>query len=258
MEAFHDRFAHFANCGMRNTLADNLDLAGTARHNLAIRHKRSLVATKEQNPIQKQVSPPADPEMRKKIPAGWEQVVAYHNHSELWHVNRMAKAAGCEQPFPHAEVLPADNGERFFSEHMSSKITCPKGSLQHGEHGERLCCVCSTPPTMPENDGMMTNDNGPTPPPPTLTVTNEATQTPAPINNNRNNDCGHHQTCQQACRPTWSTPNTLAVANCGIANGAFVPIAPLTPMQWQMPFFCNNNNITTPTCLLYTSDAADE
>ena len=31
LEAFHDRFAHFANCGMRNTLAKNLNLAGTAR-----------------------------------------------------------------------------------------------------------------------------------------------------------------------------------------------------------------------------------
>jgi len=43
LEAFHDRFAHFANCGMRNSLADNLNLAGTARFNLSIRHK-SLVA----------------------------------------------------------------------------------------------------------------------------------------------------------------------------------------------------------------------
>ena len=31
LEAFHDRFAHFANCGMRDSLADNLNLAGTAR-----------------------------------------------------------------------------------------------------------------------------------------------------------------------------------------------------------------------------------
>ena len=36
LEAFHDRFAHFANCGMRNTLAGNLNLAGTARYNLVI------------------------------------------------------------------------------------------------------------------------------------------------------------------------------------------------------------------------------
>jgi len=44
LEAFHDRFAHFANCGMIDALADNLNLADSARHNLAIRHKRSLVS----------------------------------------------------------------------------------------------------------------------------------------------------------------------------------------------------------------------
>jgi len=36
LEAFHDRFAHFANCRMRASLADNLNLAGTARYNLLI------------------------------------------------------------------------------------------------------------------------------------------------------------------------------------------------------------------------------
>lgn len=36
LEAFHDRLAHFANSGMRNRLADNLNLAGTARFNLAM------------------------------------------------------------------------------------------------------------------------------------------------------------------------------------------------------------------------------
>jgi len=49
LEAFHDRFAHFANCGMRNSLADNLNLAGTARYNLTIRHKRCLVSRKNSN-----------------------------------------------------------------------------------------------------------------------------------------------------------------------------------------------------------------
>jgi len=49
LEAFHDRFAHFANCGMRASLADNLNLAGTARYNLFIRHKRSM--TSSENPI---------------------------------------------------------------------------------------------------------------------------------------------------------------------------------------------------------------
>jgi len=34
LESFHLMLAHFGNCGMRSTLADNLNLTGTARHNL--------------------------------------------------------------------------------------------------------------------------------------------------------------------------------------------------------------------------------
>jgi len=82
LEAFHDRFAHFANCGMRDTLADNLNLAGTARHNLSIRHKRSLVSPNEKGRGGGGVL--SDPESRKKIPAGWDRVVPQFNHSELW------------------------------------------------------------------------------------------------------------------------------------------------------------------------------
>jgi len=43
LESFHDHSGNFANTGMRNSLADNLNLMGTARHNLAIHHKQSLI-----------------------------------------------------------------------------------------------------------------------------------------------------------------------------------------------------------------------
>ena len=36
LESFHLMLAHFGNCGMLTSLADNLNLTGTARHNLAI------------------------------------------------------------------------------------------------------------------------------------------------------------------------------------------------------------------------------
>ena len=39
LESFHLLLAHFANCGMRSSLADNLNLTGTARYNLGIRNK---------------------------------------------------------------------------------------------------------------------------------------------------------------------------------------------------------------------------
>ena len=51
LESFHDRQANFANSGMRNSLADNLNLMGTARCNLAICHKRGLIAVaNDENP----------------------------------------------------------------------------------------------------------------------------------------------------------------------------------------------------------------
>jgi len=119
LESFHDRFAHFANCGMRASLADNLNLAGTARYNMTIRHKRSMMVSKGSQPQ----NPMSNPEYQKKIPAGFESVVPYFNHSELWHVNEIAATAGCDIPFPHAEVLPEDNGERFFSD--TCRLSCP-------------------------------------------------------------------------------------------------------------------------------------
>ena len=36
LEAFHLSLAHFGNNGMRDSLADNLNLTGTARHNISI------------------------------------------------------------------------------------------------------------------------------------------------------------------------------------------------------------------------------
>ena len=89
---------------MRSSLADNLNLCGTARYNLDIRHKLSLgggCAVASDN--------------RKKTPAFWEIVTPYLNHSELSYINELARKAGVHtKPFPNAEVLPADNGERFF------------------------------------------------------------------------------------------------------------------------------------------------
>ena len=59
LEVFHDRFAHFANCGMRESLADSLNLAGTARYNLTIRHVRALVSTNNiENPTNNIENPP--------------------------------------------------------------------------------------------------------------------------------------------------------------------------------------------------------
>ena len=108
LEAFHLLLAHFGNNGMRASLADNLMLTGTARYNLQIRHKLRLTKLA------------ADDPSRNKMPAGWETVVPFFNHSEPAHVNQLAKDAGVQEvPFATVEELVADAGERFFSEHLT-------------------------------------------------------------------------------------------------------------------------------------------
>ena len=128
LESFHDRLANFANSGMRNSLSDNLHLAGTARCNLGIRHKRSLLTLE-------------NPSERSRMPAAWERVVPHWNHSELMFINQMAVELGGTAPFPRAEPLPPDNGERFFSECMT---TVNPMHQQHGNlHDECLCAICT-------------------------------------------------------------------------------------------------------------------
>jgi len=127
LEQFHDTLAHFANCGMRESLADALNLCGTARHNVGVRHRLSLALTTE-NPVS------------RRCPAGFEDTVPYFNHSELNFVNELALRANCRKPFPQAEPLPADNGERFFSQYLIGHKNRPKSSLTE----ECLCSTCRT------------------------------------------------------------------------------------------------------------------
>ena len=134
LESFHDRFTHFANGGMRDSLADNLNLSGTARYNIAIRHKKKLAQrTRQENPSQSYLL------QRKTIPAAWERQVPYFNHSELWFVNGMAGRLGMALPFPDAERLQADNGERFFSEYIT--IFRP-AQQKYSASGFCLCPSC--------------------------------------------------------------------------------------------------------------------
>jgi len=44
LESFHSMLACFGNCGRRSSLIGNLNLTGTARHNLSMRHKLRLTS----------------------------------------------------------------------------------------------------------------------------------------------------------------------------------------------------------------------
>ena len=86
---------------MRMSLCDNLNLIGTARYNIKIRHKLRMVNKQfEDN----------DP-----ITSLWANQPDSFNHSELMHIQALATDAGIqEELFPWLRPLPQDNGERFF------------------------------------------------------------------------------------------------------------------------------------------------
>ena len=133
LEAFHLLLAHFAHCGMRNSLADNLNLAGTARFNLSICHKLRLSLLNDSNTNVQ----------RKKMPAAWETIVPYHNHLELAWVNDLAIKAGCSKhvPFHSVEPLGKDTGERFFSEYLQWMGTTKP---TYDDQDRCLCQDCGT------------------------------------------------------------------------------------------------------------------
>lgn len=217
-----------------NSLADNLNLAGTARHNLTIRQKRSWVSTTK-NTNENFVS---EVSQRKKIPAGWEKVVPHFNHSELWHVNTMAKDVGCDLPFPKAEVLPDDNGERFFSEHMTITMPSLKG-IKHGEFGQCLCALCSRNTTKT----IVFTTTASSPPRTIATTTtpmemDETTQrtTTSPSENNVNYDVARQQ-ASRPHQPVWNLANTLNANTMTMhLGGAIAPMVQMMPMQYQLPF----------------------
>jgi len=129
LESFHLTLAHFGNTGMRESLADNLNLTGTARYNLQMRHRLRISRMTDEN-------------TRTVTPAGWETIPPHYNHSELEHVNKLAQQAGIvgmtRLPFPEVEPLLMDNGERFFSEYLSwMKEENPQQSPDD-------LCLCST------------------------------------------------------------------------------------------------------------------
>ena len=107
MESFYDTLAHFANGGMQESLADNLNLTGTAQYNLVIRHKRRISRLSHMN---------AD---RAKTPPAWETTILYFNHLELAYLNKLAKQDDHPKLFPYVEPLPQNTGEHFFSEYLT-------------------------------------------------------------------------------------------------------------------------------------------
>ena len=131
LESFHDNLTHFANCGMRETLADALNLAGTAQYNRAIRHKMRIM-TKSQ-------------EERSVVPAGWEMVVSFGNACKTNMINILASMSGASRPpFPEVEKLPEDTGERFFSEYLETRKEIRQQVPKHPLNDRCQCRKCAS------------------------------------------------------------------------------------------------------------------
>ena len=138
LESFHCKLAHFANCGMSASLADNLNLRGTCKHNRAIRHKRHLINLPE--------------EERDKMPVGWEEEVSFDNHVEIKYINALAIKCGAEAPFKHVEEIREDNGERFFSEYLECRKQLSERFPKHRQNDRCQCFKCANNATRLTHD----------------------------------------------------------------------------------------------------------
>jgi len=199
LESFHLMLAHFGNTGMRETLADNLNLTGTARYNLQIRHKMRISRLTDEN-------------TRALTPAGWETIPDHFNHSELDYVNKLARSAGITQePFPNLETLQPDNGEKFFSRYLSW-LQETRPSISNTDMC--LCSMCSVPtPQIQTQTNVITQTNAvektvanePTNVTDATTTTQPTPQTPAATAPNVQNDVtrnGAHQSSNWFTAPT--------------------------------------------------------
>ena len=127
LEKGHDIMGHLGNTAMRPSLADSLGMIGVARYNRSIRYRLKIAKM--------------DPEERKRIPICFQQAPHYMNHLRLTQINQLAAEVGLEAP-PHSdvEILPEDNGERFFSEALMEHKKRDEAGVQYEDKTNRCMC----------------------------------------------------------------------------------------------------------------------
>ena len=126
LEKGHHAIAHFANGGMRHTLADFLGMAGIAMYNLRIRYRLRLDKLTSVE--------------RAKIPAGFQQSPDFTNHFWLAHLNKLAAEAGSDSVHKNVEVLQPDNGEHSFFEYWLQEQERQKAAEHHDVKSNRCLC----------------------------------------------------------------------------------------------------------------------
>jgi hypothetical protein len=132
LEGFHEPLSNFANSNMSSNLADILNLIGTTRYNCNVRQKLLLIKLSA--------------EEKKRIPSHCLLVPMHYNHSELLLVNSNAKSLGLEPPFQNVQILPPDNGERFFSEYLQEQKARNQNITSHVNNDRCQCPSCAGNP----------------------------------------------------------------------------------------------------------------
>jgi len=139
LENFHQWLAHYGNGGMKAELADILNLMGTARWNVKVRWQLYMAGL--------------PPEQRPNCSETWMLIPNFWDHSELKRINDMAVRAGwTDLPFPYVRDLPADNGERFFSEYFQQQKS-RSGLQDHPLNDLCPCPQCKTNLSTPRMHG---------------------------------------------------------------------------------------------------------
>ena len=134
LESFHLKLKHFANTNSSQALADHLNLIGTCRHNVTMRHRlwwNSL-------PMEERVG----------VIQFFAQEPMHYNHSVLAVVNQWAVSAGCDRvPFPEARPLPEHTGEVFFGKALAQAKERVKAKCRNHEKTRRcMCPMCGGNP----------------------------------------------------------------------------------------------------------------
>jgi hypothetical protein len=138
LEKAHHAIANYANGGMRNSLADNLSLAGIALYNLSIRERIKIdrMSADEQ----------------AKIPYAFRGVPAHTNHSRLHYMNQLSREAIGKDVHDYVEPeLGPNTGEKFFSEYNAMQIQRNASIAPHPETDRCMCHLCGTGPALLRN-----------------------------------------------------------------------------------------------------------
>ena len=129
-EKGHHAIAHFANGGMRSSLADYLGMAGIAYYNLRIDFRLKLAKM--------------TPAKRAKVPIEFQDSPHYTNHLRLSFNNLLGRQAGLPIDVHNdVVVLQPDNGERFFYEYYLQQKNREAQAVGNDKTTKRcLCQAC--------------------------------------------------------------------------------------------------------------------